>query len=593
MPVRRRLLSLVFSLLVPAVVACAMAVLFAYSHERARSEDNLLRTAQALARSLDQELDSHILQLEALAASPSLQNGDLAAFWQQARRGVRTEGAWVVVLRRDGQQVVNTLKPFGSELPRHGAEHPFTPALEQVFVTRRPVVSRLFIGPVTGEPTLAVAVPVFDDKDQPIFCLAMGLEPGILQRDVMGGGLPPEWIAAATDSARVIVARSPDPGGYVGKKVVPELDQAMRAQRTGLLDAVSHEGIATRVAFARSPRHGWNFAIGVPRTELTAPILRTMLLFVLVALVLLGLGALGAARIGRSLSAAIASLAAAAASLRLGGPPTIAPTGVREVDSVASALAEAGGALVRAKERAEEAQAEAERANRAKSQFLAAASHDLRQPVQSLFLFHDVLVNAGLDGPAGTVVTRMRAALEALKSLLDGLLDISRLHAGAVEVRMEEFAVGDLLDRVAHEAGSAADASLTVVGCSAWVVSDPAQLARILRNLVDNAIKYAGPGARIVLGCRRCGGSLRILVADDGPGIPADKLGTIFEEFVQLGNPERDRAKGLGLGLAIVRHLAGLLGHEVAVSSQPGRGTVFTITVPLARVSIISKVLSA
>lgn len=232
------------------------------------------------------------------------------------------------------------------------------------------------------------------------------------------------------------------------------------------------------------------------------------------------------------------------------------------------------------------AKEEAERANRAKSHFLAAASHDLRQPVQSLFFFHEILAAKLKSHPAAPVLAPMQAALGALKSLLDGLLDISRLHAGTVEVDLSVFPVSMLLQRLVAEHAPQAEAqgiALRVIPSSAWVRSDMAQLERILRNLVDNALKYTHAGGAVLLGCRHAGDSLRILVVDTGPGIPADRQEAVFEEFIQLGNPERDRAKGLGLGLAIVRHLARLLGHEVGLVSQVGHGTTFSVTVPLAR----------
>ncbi|MBY0432152.1 MAG: PAS domain-containing sensor histidine kinase, partial [Rhodospirillales bacterium] len=232
------------------------------------------------------------------------------------------------------------------------------------------------------------------------------------------------------------------------------------------------------------------------------------------------------------------------------------------------------------------AKEEAERANFAKSQFLASASHDLRQPVQSLFFFHEVLAGKLKGHPCARILAHMQSGLDALKSLLDGLLDISRLHAGAVELETSVFPCATLLKRMRNDYAAASAAqgiSLRVVESSAWVYSDMVQLERILRNLLDNAIKYTGKGGRVLLGCRHAGSNLHIEVADTGPGIPEEKLETIFEEFVQLTNPERDRAKGLGLGLAIVRQLGRLLDHTIKVRSRLGHGTTFTVTLPLAK----------
>ncbi len=246
------------------------------------------------------------------------------------------------------------------------------------------------------------------------------------------------------------------------------------------------------------------------------------------------------------------------------------------------ALHRAKAEAERAREEALAARDNAERADMAKTKFLAAASHDLRQPVQSLFFFAHALSDR-LDGhPASPLLASMSESLNGLRTLLDSLLDVSRLDAGVVSPAVTEFALGPLLQRLADEyRGRAAEVgiALRLVPTDAWTRSDPALVERILRNLVENAIRYTETG-RILIGCRRTGKGLRIEVLDTGIGIPEDKRDEVFVEFAQLANPERDRRKGLGLGLAIVRRLAGLLGHEVTLRSEPGRGSAFGLTVP-------------
>nr|WP_247897040.1 MHYT domain-containing protein [Azospirillum argentinense] len=249
---------------------------------------------------------------------------------------------------------------------------------------------------------------------------------------------------------------------------------------------------------------------------------------------------------------------------------------------VEDALHRAKAEAERAREEALAARDNAERADMAKTKFLAAASHDLRQPVQSLFFFAHALSDR-LDGhPASPLLASMSESLNGLRTLLDSLLDVSRLDAGVVTPAVTEFALGPLLQRLADEyRGRAAEVGIALryVPTDGWTRSDPALVERILRNLVENAIRYTESG-RILIGCRRIGNSLRIEVLDTGIGIPEDKRDEVFVEFAQLANPERDRRKGLGLGLAIVRRLAGLLGHEVTLRSRPGRGSAFGLTVP-------------
>ena len=226
----------------------------------------------------------------------------------------------------------------------------------------------------------------------------------------------------------------------------------------------------------------------------------------------------------------------------------------------------------------------AERANLAKTKFLAAASHDLRQPVQALFFFTSVLAHKLRGHPAQGLLRDLQASVDGLNILLDSLLDVSKLDAGLVVPKETDFGVAAILDRLAGDFQPlAADKGieLRTVPSSAMIRSDPALLSRVVQNLVANAVRYTSRG-RVLLGCRRQGAVLRVEVWDTGIGIPPERIGEIFEEFTQLGNPERDRTQGLGLGLAIVERLTRLLGHRVSVRSVVGKGSVFAVEVPLA-----------
>jgi len=227
----------------------------------------------------------------------------------------------------------------------------------------------------------------------------------------------------------------------------------------------------------------------------------------------------------------------------------------------------------------------AELANRTKTQFLAAASHDLRQPIQAAGLFVSALQLRAKDEETKRLVSRVERALGGLEAVLDGLLDISRLDAGAVTARVESFPVSRTFSGLRDAfAAAAQEAGLTLrfAASSAWCVSDPLLLERVLSNLVSNALRYTVSGG-VLVGCRRRGADLRIDVCDTGCGIPEDKRDQVFREFVQLGNAAHARDKGLGLGLAIVDRLSRLLGHAVSFRSSLGKGTVFSIIVPRAQ----------
>ena len=234
---------------------------------------------------------------------------------------------------------------------------------------------------------------------------------------------------------------------------------------------------------------------------------------------------------------------------------------------------------------AEQAREAAEEANVAKSRFLAAAGHDLRQPLHALGFFVDALQEQSLPADGRSIVTNIRRSVDVMEDLFNSLLDVSRLDAGIVRPRVATIALAPLMERVRVEYEPAAtqkELSLRVPGNTLFVRSDPVLLERIMRNLVSNAIRYTDRG-KVVLGARRSADGVRIEVWDSGRGIPKDKHREIFQEFRQLDNPQRDRRKGLGLGLAIVERLVKLLDHPLELRSQLGKGSMFAVTVPRGR----------
>ena len=231
---------------------------------------------------------------------------------------------------------------------------------------------------------------------------------------------------------------------------------------------------------------------------------------------------------------------------------------------------------------AHRARLDAEHANTAKSQFLAAASHDLRQPVHALGLFLQALSQMELGNPQRRILQNAQAANVASTDMLNTLLDFSRLEAGVVTPQPRPFELQPLLDKIEMDLAHLADAKRLIyrtIPTDLVIVSDAALLELILRNLVLNAIRYTACGG-LLIGCRRRGSDVSIEVYDTGIGIPEGKQDDIFREFYQLGNPERDRHKGLGLGLAIARGIAVSLDHTLSLSSKVGAGSVFRILVP-------------
>ena len=225
---------------------------------------------------------------------------------------------------------------------------------------------------------------------------------------------------------------------------------------------------------------------------------------------------------------------------------------------------------------------EAELANLAKSRFLAAASHDLRQPVHAFGLLLDVLRGQGLNRTQAETVDQLLRSSTALAGLFDGLLDVSKLDAGVVHAQVGAVALEPLLRALLSEFEPLADdksLGLRSRLLSCTVGSDALLLERILRNLLANALRYTERGG-VLLACRRRGPNIAIEVWDTGPGIAAHEQSAVFDEFYQCANAERKRSQGLGLGLAIVQRLARLLDHELEMRSVYGRGSLFRVSVP-------------
>ncbi len=238
----------------------------------------------------------------------------------------------------------------------------------------------------------------------------------------------------------------------------------------------------------------------------------------------------------------------------------------------------------RVAEALEKAKREADIANTTKSRFLAAASHDLRQPLQTLSLLQGLLAKTAQGDKAQSLIARQDDTLGAMAAMLDTLLDINQIEAGVIRANVKAFPIGGLLTRMRDEFAYQAVAKglqLRVVACSRDICSDPRLLEQVIRNLLSNALKYTESG-RILLGCRRRGATLSVEVWDTGIGIPDGELQSIFEEYHQVGNDARERSRGLGLGLSIVQRLGLLLDHPVRVRSRAGKGSMFAIEVQVA-----------
>ncbi|MFZ5509655.1 MAG: ATP-binding protein [Pseudomonadota bacterium] len=317
---------------------------------------------------------------------------------------------------------------------------------------------------------------------------------------------------------------------------------------------------------------------------------------VIFTLLTLAAGGLLAVRLGRDVLEPIVNLQNAVADIRAGRLDTrVTPHPAGTLRALEEGVNEMVAAMQAGHDRLEqriaaataelkEKKEEAERSNLAKSRFLAAASHDLRQPLHALSLFAAELEHETRNGPQQRLARQISAAVGVMSELLEALLDISRLDVASARPLREEFALEPLFERIYAAHSPAAEAKglrLHLVPTRLWVGSDPRLLERMVGNLVANAIRYTERGG-VLVGARRTGKDVRIEVWDTGIGIAPEHQQLVFQEFFQIGNPERDPGKGLGLGLAIVDRMAKRLEHPLSLRSVLGRGSVFAITLPRA-----------
>lgn len=227
---------------------------------------------------------------------------------------------------------------------------------------------------------------------------------------------------------------------------------------------------------------------------------------------------------------------------------------------------------------------EAERATRAKSRFLAAASHDLRQPLQAMALLHSLLARQKRSVEGARLAHLMDQTLHSMTGMLDSMLDVNRIESGVVQPNMRRVAIGPIMQTLADEFRSQCELKnlkLRFVPCKSWVRTDPQLLEQMLRNLMSNAVKYT-PHGKILLGCHRSGPNLKIMVCDTGIGVSRSEIETIFEAYQQGENATALAGAGLGLGLSIVQRLGQLMEYPVSVRSIEDKGSTFAISLPLA-----------
>jgi signal transduction histidine kinase/DNA-binding response OmpR family regulator len=586
---------LVLATTFPAWLASIFFIIHSNEAQRDLLEQHSVGTARAIMQVVDRELTGTRSALEVLATSPSLVSGDLSGLYDQAQDVLRRAmGTDIVLYGPTGNQLFNTLRPFGSPLPERGAARDVL----QVFETKSPVISDLFIGRVSHRAGIGVMVPVFVDG-KVAYALGIALYPEQLGEILKRQNLPQNWIASIFDSTGTIVARTHLANEFVGKGGSPALVRRMGEVSEGVLESETLEGIPVLTGFSRSTVSGWAVAIGVPKSETLNVLRRSLWVSVAGAttllIVCLWLAQIVSARIAQSIQV----LARNALTLGEGEVISEGRLGIKEADEAREALVKASHILrQRAAERDEAERTEramvvakraAEEANRAKSEFLAGISHEIRTPITSVLGMADLLEGSQLTAQQRRHVALLKESSQSLLAIVDDLLDISKIEAGKLE-----------LDRDAISVAAIAEAAIAIVEQGArakglelrrelatdlptWIEGDATRLRQVLLNLLSNAIKFTERG-RVVLYVTHAAGAepapLRFEVEDTGIGIDPAQQHLLFQRFSQVGDATHRRFGGTGLGLAISQNLVEMMGGTIGVDSRVGTGSTFWFTIP-------------
>jgi two-component system sensor histidine kinase/response regulator len=593
--IRFWLTCLVIGCVLPAALGSVFLFTISYQQQRTILERNTIATTRALMQAIDAELFGVQSALQVLASSQRLASGDLLSFYRKASESLPNMGGnYIVVTDSTGQQRLNTLKPFGDPLP----QLPLSAKLQRVFDTGEPVISDFFVAPDIGQSAINLEVPVFANG-KVIYSLAMGIFFDRLGDILRRQNLPPDWITAIYDSSGTIAARTHKPEQYVGRKGPTSFLRTSAEVSEGITEVNSLEGIPTLSAFNRSPRSGWAIGIGIPKTALTENLWRSMGFNAAVTLALLALS-IGMARIiSVRINRSIGSLRIPA--LALGTPEllSIPDNEIVEVNDVGQALMKASQMIresVVEREQGELATQEmiqakqiADRASRAKSEFLASMSHELRTPLNAISGFAQLLGRSGDTLAPEKRIRYTENIMEAssqLGKIIDDVLDMASFESGHVNVNCEVLDCLEVMAEVSRtlEVSARKRGILFTVDTSAnlpSIVADRGRLIQVLLNLGSNAIKYNVEGGWVLLTALPYDDVVRFIVRDTGKGIPAERQREIFEPFNRLG-VELTQEEGSGIGLTISRRLVQAMDGKIGFESFVGQGSKFWVELPVA-----------
>ena len=571
------IVALTLSIVAPLGVLSAISVERAWGRQRANVDRQNIATARAISVAIDTDVETTTAALDVFATLHALDTPDLAAFEDLARRLIVRQREWSSLIVADANNRV--LAAFPDAFDTRG-----TPAegwARTAITTRQPVVSSLFSIPdVPDRYFVMIAVPVIRDGASHL-ALGARVRSDSFTAILREQKTPPRDIVALVDSNHRIVARTTEESTYVGTPVTRAFSDLASKADEGSWDGVSREGVTNYAAFSRSRRTGLIVALAIPRDEVDGPIRRALWLLAGVWVAILAVGAGVGLLFGQNVVRVMQSASRSAMALARG--QKVEPLGSRiaEIDDLAAGLRQAAVTLdARNRERDE--------ASRLKDEFLMTVSHELRTPLTAIYGWSRMLSSGQLrPEQSGRALAAIERNAKALEQLVNDILDVSRVVAGKLRLEVQPVSIPDVVAGAVDAIRPAAVAKhITVTTATSTqdellVSGDAGRLQQVVWNLLSNAVRFTPAHGRIDIEISRATDSISIAVRDSGPGIDPEFVPHVFERFRQGGSGTTRAHGGLGLGLAIVRHLTELHGGTVSVSNKPvGSGAVFQVTLP-------------
>ena len=608
--IQAQLTTLALVTALPLVALVSFTILRTVDGQRTQMQRDVIERVDGLLADVDRQISAIQGELQVLAVSPSLQTGDMHAFYHQMRAALSVQGTSMVLHDTTGQQLVSTNKPFGEPLP-HATN---TEMHDRVVATGKPQISDLIMGAVLRRPIIVVGVPVFRGG-QVVYVLAMGLGPELLSGLLKDQNVSPDWTAAIFDRKGIIVARNRELDRFLGKPAAPIIREKMEGDIASWFPNVTSEGIPVYSTFRRSSLTGWTVAIGLPREFVDAPLRHARWVAFGGGALVLGVSLLLAWWVGRGIRRPVDALTRAASALGSGMPPGRLVGGVRELDQVADALHTAAAALARGREQLESTVEERTRELGAANERLR-AEIGAREQAQAALLQAQKMeamgqLTGGVAHDFNNLLTAVSGSLELLEPRIsdEGSLRLLRtaqrgaLRGAKLTESLLAFARKQRLDPIPADLNSVIIDMSELLGRSIgpsveirhllasglWpVLIDVSQIETALLNVALNArdampeggillIETANRAADSDLPAEIAGTDCVLLtLRDTGTGMSSEVIDRAFEPFFTT----KEVGKGTGLGLSMVFGVVRQSGGAVRIRSRLREGTTVEIYLP-------------